>query len=207
MVRISAIFIAGCMVLIAVSFGAVLFLRFGLSLTISALAAVGVLAVLAIYNVIAGPKQERAAVSDQVSGIARGPGDLARQQAEFDRRLGSMEGKIEAVLERALSAARPLANEIEELSRLVNQLAETVAQHDAALAQPRGGDESPMPHGSAQLPGARPSPRRSPPTLRHRRRLPDGKFRRSPVSTGTASLRPFAMASTRSASIFICNRS
>jgi cyclic-di-GMP phosphodiesterase, flagellum assembly factor TipF len=156
MVRISAIFIAGCMVLIAVSFGAVLFLRFGLSFIISALAAVGVLALLAIYNAIAGPKQDRAAVSDQVSGIARGPGELARQQAEFDRRLGSMEGKIEAVLERALSAARPLANEIEELSRLVNQLAETVAQHDAALAQPRGGDELPMPHGSARLPGGAP---------------------------------------------------
>ncbi len=156
MVRISAIFIAGCMVLIAVSFGAVLFLRFGLSLTISALAAVGVLGVLAIYNAIAGPKHDRAGVGDRVSGIARGPGDLARQQAEFDRRLGSMDGKIEAVLERALSAARPLANEIEELSRLVNQLAETVAQHDAALAQPRGGDELPMPHGFAQLPAGAP---------------------------------------------------
>ena len=110
--------------------GAVLFLRFGLSLAISALSAVGLLTVLAIYNVIAGRKRDRAKVSNQVSNIARGSGDLARQLAEFDRRLGFMESRVETVLERALSTARPLANEIEELSRLVNQLAETVAQHE-----------------------------------------------------------------------------
>ena len=157
MVRISAIFIAGCMVLIAASLGAVLFLRFGLSLTNSALVAVGLLTVLAIYNVIAGRKRDRAEVSDQVSNIARGSGDLARQLAEFDRRLGFMESRVETVLERALSTARPLANEIEELSRLVNQLADTVAQHDAALAQSRAIDELPMPRGSAQPPAGAPA--------------------------------------------------
>jgi cyclic-di-GMP phosphodiesterase TipF (flagellum assembly factor) len=152
MVRISAIFIAGCMVLIAASLGAVLFLRFGLSLTNSALVAVGVLTVLAVYNVIAGRKKDRAEVSNQVSNIARGSGDLARQLAEFDRRLGFMESRVETVLERALSTARPLANEIEELSRLVNQLAETVAQHDAALAQSRAIDESPIQRGPTGAP-------------------------------------------------------
>jgi len=154
MVRISAIFIAGCMVLIAASLGAVLFLRFGLSLTNSALAAVGLLTVLAIYNAIAGRKQDRAEVSDQVSNIARGSGDLARQLAEFDRRLGFMESKVETVLERALSTARPLANELEELSRLVNQLADTVAQHDAALAAPLGNDQAMPLHAAAELPPA-----------------------------------------------------
>jgi cyclic-di-GMP phosphodiesterase, flagellum assembly factor TipF len=152
MVRISAIFIAGCMVLIAASLGAVLFLRFGLSLTNSALVAVGLLTVLAVYNVIAGRKQDRAEVSNQVSSIARGSGDLARQLAEFDRRLGFIESRVETVLERALSTARPLANEIEELSRLVNQLADTVAQHDAALAQSRAIDESPISRSSGQPP-------------------------------------------------------
>ena len=156
MVRISAIFIAGCMVLIAASLGAVLFLRFGLSLTNSALAAVGVLTVLAVYNAIAGRKQDRAEVSNQVSNIARGSGDLARQLAEFDRRLGFMESKVETVLERALSTARPLANELEELSRLVNQLADTVAQHDAALAAPRDNDHAVPPYAAAELlPAAR----------------------------------------------------
>lgn len=155
MVRISAIFIAGCMLIIAASLGAVLFLRFGLSLTNSALAAVALLTVLATYIAIAGRKRDRAAVSDQVSSIARGSGDLARQLAEFDRRLGFMEGKVETVIERALSTARPLANELEELSRLVKQLADTVAQHDAALAQPRDADQAvPLDTTGESLPAA-----------------------------------------------------
>ncbi len=154
LVRISAIFIAGCMVVIAASLGAVLFLRVGLSLANSALAAVGLLTVLAVYNVVAGRKQDRAEVSDQVSSIARGSSDLARQLAEFDRRLGFMESKIESVLERALSSARPLANEIEELSRLVNQLADTAAQHDAALSALRDNDNAVPRHVAAELPPA-----------------------------------------------------
>jgi len=146
MVRISAIFIAACMVLIAASLGAALFLRFGLSGVDSALIALGVLTVLAIYNAVVGRRRDRADVNNQVANIARGSGDLARQLAEFDRRLGNMESRVEAVLERALAASRPLASEIEELSRLVNQLAGSVAQHEAALGRPpEGAGRAPPP--------------------------------------------------------------
>jgi cyclic-di-GMP phosphodiesterase, flagellum assembly factor TipF len=137
MVRISAIFIALCMMLIAASLGVVLFLRFGFSAVDSALIALAVLSVLAIYNAVAGRKRDRAEVSDQVSIIARGSGDLARQIAEFGRRLNAMENKVEAVLGKAAATAQPLATEIEELSRLVRQLAESVAQHEIALANER----------------------------------------------------------------------
>ena len=162
---------------------------------------------LAVYNAIAGRKQDRAEVSDQVSNIARGSGDLARQLAEFDRRLGFMESKIETVLERALSSARPLANEIEELSRLVNQLADTVAQHDAALAAPRDNDHAVPPYAAAELPPA--AKRR----CGQARRCGwagavswTAKFRPSAASTATASSPPFATASKRSGSICICSR-
>jgi cyclic-di-GMP phosphodiesterase, flagellum assembly factor TipF len=138
MVRIGAIFIALCMTLIAASLGAVLFLRFGFSATDSALIALGVLTVLAVYNAVAGRSRDRAEVSDQVSSIARGSGDLARQVAEFGRRLAVMESKVEVAVGRAASAAQPLATEIEELSRLVRQLAESVAQHEIALGGERG---------------------------------------------------------------------
>ena len=124
MVRISAIFVAACMVLIAGSVGAVLFLRFGFGLVDSALIALGILTVLAIYNAVAGRRRDRAEVSDQVSSIARGSGDLSRQVAEFSRRLGAIEGRMETVADKAVAVAQPLANEIEELSRLVRQLAE-----------------------------------------------------------------------------------
>ncbi len=145
MVRISAIFIAFCMVLIAGSIGAVLYLRFGLSGWRAAVVAFGVLIALAVYNSISGRKRDRAEVSDQVANLARGLGDLARQVAEFGRRLGAVEAKVETAADMTPSPAQPLAAEIEELSRLVNQLADSVAAHEAVLGRGRGSDDA-APH-------------------------------------------------------------
>jgi cyclic-di-GMP phosphodiesterase TipF (flagellum assembly factor) len=154
MVRISAIFIAFCMVLIAASVGAVLYLWLGFSAADSALIALGVLSALAIYNAVAGRKTDRAEVNDQVSNLARGSGDLARQVAEFGRRLGAMESKVETAFDKAQSTAQPLATEIEELSRLVKQLAESVAQHELALSRERGNVYSVPPAVAEALPAA-----------------------------------------------------
>lgn len=142
MVRIGAIFIALCMVLIAASLGAVLFLRFGFSLVDSALAGLGLLTVLALYNAVAGRRRDRAVVNDQVASLARGSGDLARQMAEFGRRLVALEDRVGTLgtlgtVGNAASASQPLGAEIEELSRLVRQLAESVAQHEIALSAER----------------------------------------------------------------------
>jgi len=137
MVRISAIFIAACMVLIAGSIGVVVYLRFGFTGAESALVALGVLTALAVYNAIAARKHDRLEASNQLANLARGSGELARQLAEFGRRLGAMEAKVDTVIDRALATAQPLAAEIEELSTLVKQLADSVAVHDAALAAER----------------------------------------------------------------------
>ena len=137
MVRISAIFVAVCMVLIAGSLGALLYLRFGFTLVEAAVVALGLLTALAVYNAVAGRGRDRAEVGDQVANLARGTGDLARQLAEFGRRLSAMETKVETVLDKALSTAQPLAVEIEELSRLVKQLADTLAEHEVALGEMR----------------------------------------------------------------------
>jgi cyclic-di-GMP phosphodiesterase, flagellum assembly factor TipF len=148
MVRIGAIFIASCMVLIAASLGAVLFLRFGFSAVDCALAALGLLTVLALYNAVAGRRRDRAVVNDQVASLARGSGDLARQMAEFGRRLAALEEKVGTLdtfgtlgtlggRGNPAPAVQPLADEIEELSRLVRQLAESVAQHELALSAER----------------------------------------------------------------------
>ncbi len=141
MVRISAIFIAICMVLIAGSVGLVVYLRFGMTGAESALAALGVLTALAVYNAIAARKHDRVEASNQLANLARGSGDLARQLAEFGRRLAAMEVKVDSVIDRALATAQPLAAEIEELSTLVKQLADSVAAHEVALtsewAEPR----------------------------------------------------------------------
>ena len=137
MVRISAIFIAACMVLIAGSIGVVVYLRFGFTGAESALTALGVLTALAVYNAIAARKHDRQEASNQIATLARGSGDLARQLAEFGRRLNAMEGKVDSVIDRALATAQPLAAEIGELSTLVKQLADSVAAHEAALAAGR----------------------------------------------------------------------
>jgi len=135
MVRISAIFIAICMALIAGSLGFVLYLRFGLTGAESALAGLGVLTALAVYNAIAARKHDRNEASNQLANLARGSGDLARQLGEFGRRLAAMEVKVDSVIDRALATAQPLAAEIEELSTLVKQLADSVAAHEAMLAE------------------------------------------------------------------------
>ncbi len=137
MVRISAIFIAACMVLIAGSIGVVVYLRFGFTGAESALVTLGVLTALAVYNTIAARKHDRQEASNQIAALARGSGDLARQLAEFGRRLNATEGKVDTVIDRALATAQPLAAEIEELSTLVKQIADSVAAHEAALAAER----------------------------------------------------------------------
>jgi cyclic-di-GMP phosphodiesterase, flagellum assembly factor TipF len=137
MVRISAIFIAACMVLIAGSVGVVVYLRFGFTGAESALVALGALTALAVYNAISARKHDRLEASNQLANLARGSGELARQLAEFGRRLNAMEGKVDSVIDRALATAQPLAAEIEELSTLVKQLADSVAAHEAAFAAER----------------------------------------------------------------------
>src|SRR5580693_6743510 len=77
MVRISAIFIAVCMVLIAASIGIALYLRFGLTGAESGLVGLGILTGLAVYNAISARLRDRVEASDQISTLSRSSGDLA----------------------------------------------------------------------------------------------------------------------------------
>ena len=148
MVRISAIFIAICMVLIAASVGFVVYLRFGLTGAESFLIGLGVLTALAVYNAVAARTRDRAEVSDQIATISRSSADLARQLAEFGRQLATVETKVDSMVDKALASAQPLAAEIEELSALVKQLADTVATHESALSG-LGGRERVVPAAAA----------------------------------------------------------
>src|ERR1700733_12403812 len=154
MLRISAIFIAVCMVLIAGSIGFVVYLRFGFNGAESALVALGIVTALAVYNAITARKRDRLEASNQLANLARGSGDLARQLAEFGRRLSAMEVKVDSVIDRALATAQPLAAEIEDLSTLVRQLADSVAAHEVALTNDRGADRPPPAANDEAMPGA-----------------------------------------------------
>jgi len=134
MVRISAVFIAVCMLLIAGSLGVVVYLRLGFTGAESAALALGVLTSLVVYNTIAARARDRAEMNLQLGTMSRSSSDLARQLSEFGRRLADMESKVDSAFDKALASAQPLTAEIEELSTLVKQLADQVAAHDIALA-------------------------------------------------------------------------
>jgi cyclic-di-GMP phosphodiesterase TipF (flagellum assembly factor) len=131
--RLSAVFVAICMVLIAGSIGAILFLRFGLDGTGSAIVGLIVFIALAMFNAVTSRVQGRAAADGQVAELARGVGDLAGQVAELGRRVGAIESRAQAAVEKTLAVTQPLDAEIGEAGVLIKQIAETVAAHDTQL--------------------------------------------------------------------------
>jgi len=131
--RISAIFIAICMVLIAGSIGAVLFLALKVDARTSAIVALAALTGMALYNTVSNRLRDRSDLGDQIADLSRGTGDLARQVAEMSRRLSAMESRVETNVNRARGAVDPIAAEIGELGGLVRQIADTVAAHESAL--------------------------------------------------------------------------
>ena len=133
--RISAIFIAVCMVLIAGSLGAVLYIGLKVEAGTSALVALAALVGMVLYNTVRGRLQERSDVDDQIADLSRGTADLARQVAETASRVGAMENRVEGTMHRMHAAVDPIAAEIGELGGLVRQIAETVAGHAAVLQQ------------------------------------------------------------------------
>ena len=136
--RLSAIFIAVCMVVIAASLGAVMFLAFKVDARTSAIVGLGVLVGMALYNSITSRLRDRDDLGGQIADLSRGTGDLARQVAELSRRMNAVESSVGATVSRARGAVDPLAAEIGELGGLVRQLADSVAAHDAALRQSGG---------------------------------------------------------------------
>jgi len=134
MIRISTIFIAVCMVLVAASLGLILYSVAGISGSESAIAALTALTFLILYNAVSMRLRDRTDVGGQIADLSRGTADLARQVAEFGRRLAAVEGRV--VLANAAGADRiqTAIGEISELGVLVNQLAVSVAHHDDMLS-------------------------------------------------------------------------
>jgi cyclic-di-GMP phosphodiesterase TipF (flagellum assembly factor) len=150
MVRLTAIFIAVCMVLISGSVGAVLFLWFGFSGAEAAIVAIAVLTALALYNTVSARLSDRADVSSQIADLSRGTGDLARQVAEYGRRLTTVENRASAALDKARATSDPLAAELGELGALVKRLAQSVAEHEELLARRAAAAAAPKPAATAQ---------------------------------------------------------
>jgi cyclic-di-GMP phosphodiesterase TipF (flagellum assembly factor) len=134
MLRIGAIFIVICMVLIAGAVGAVVYLAFGMSGAESTIVAVAALTAMALYNAVTTRLRDRSDLGNQIADLSRGAADLSRQLAEAGRRLAAIEGQGQSAADTARAATAPISAELSELGSLVKQLAETVAAHEAALA-------------------------------------------------------------------------
>jgi cyclic-di-GMP phosphodiesterase, flagellum assembly factor TipF len=134
MIRISTIFIAICMVLVAASLGLVLYSLAGLSGMESAIVALTALTFLILYNAVSMRLRDRTDVGGQIADLSRGTADLARQVAEFGRRLAAVEGRVASANSAAADRIQVVAGEINELGVLVKQLAVSVANHDDLLA-------------------------------------------------------------------------
>ena len=134
MIRISTIFIAICMVLVAASLGLILYSVAGISGTESAIVALTALTFLILYNAVSMRLRDRSDVGGQIADLSRGTADLARQIAEFGRRLAAVEGKVVSANSAGADRIQAVAGEINELGALVKQLAVSVASHDDMLA-------------------------------------------------------------------------
>jgi cyclic-di-GMP phosphodiesterase TipF (flagellum assembly factor) len=151
MIRISTIFIAICMVLVAASLGLVLYAVAGISGTESAIVALTALTFLILYNAVSMRLRDRSDVGGQIADLSRGTADLARQVAEFGRRLAAIEGRIASSNSANSDRVQSVVGEINELGGLVRQLAATVSTHEDLLA-----GHAPAPTPAA--PVARPEP-------------------------------------------------
>ncbi|UWU91795.1 EAL domain-containing protein [Bradyrhizobium sp. CB1015] len=150
MIRISTIFIAICMVLVAASLGLVLYSVAGISGTESAIVALTALTFLILYNAVSMRLRDRSDVGGQIADLSRGTADLARQVAEFGRRLAAVESRIASSNSTNSDRIQSVIGEINELGGLVRQLATTVAAHEDLLA-----GHAPAP---ASAPVTRPEP-------------------------------------------------
>jgi cyclic-di-GMP phosphodiesterase TipF (flagellum assembly factor) len=134
MIRISTIFIAICMVLVAASLGLILYSVAGISGMESAIVALTALTFLILYNAVSMRLRDRTDVGGQIADLSRGTADLARQVAEFGRRLAAVEGRVASANSAGADRIQAVVGEINELGVLVKQLAVSVASHDDMLS-------------------------------------------------------------------------
>ena len=131
--RLSAIFIAFCMVLIAGSVGVVTFLSLGFTGMEASVVAIAVLTALVMVNSVTGRQRDRSDIGSQIADLSRGTADIGRQVSELDRRIVALEGDVASAMDRSRATTEPLTAEIDELGQLVKELADAVAAHEQML--------------------------------------------------------------------------
>jgi len=183
MIRISTIFIAICMVLIAASLGLILYSVAGISGPESAIVALAALTFLILYNAVSMRLRDRSDVGSQIADLSRGTADLARQVAEFGRRLPAVAGRVVSANSAGADRIQSVVNEIGELGGLVRQLAASVAGHEDMLTSIQANVEAaPSPAAAPPLAVEADKPVVPPPAAEEKRAAPP-----PPASTPAAA--------------------
>jgi cyclic-di-GMP phosphodiesterase TipF (flagellum assembly factor) len=159
MLRLTAIFIAVCVVLIAASLGAVVYLLIGLSVAEAAIVALAALATLTIYNTVSSRVRDRSDVGDQIADLSRGTADLARQVGELGRKVAAFEADAGNLERRVKVVVDPVRSEIGDIGTLIKGLAETIAAHESRIAALAANALAPVP---APAPAVAPQPIETP---------------------------------------------
>src|SRR6185312_6668938 len=131
--RLSAIFIAVCMVLVAASVGAVSFLSFGFTGMEASVVTIAVLTALVMVNSLTSRQRDRYDIGSQIADLSRGTADIGRQVSELDRRMVALEQDVVTAIKKNQAATEPLSAEIGELGELLKELADAVATHEQIL--------------------------------------------------------------------------
>jgi cyclic-di-GMP phosphodiesterase TipF (flagellum assembly factor) len=157
--RLSAVFIAFCMIVVAGAVGAVAYLSFDISGMEAFVIATAAMTVMVLINSTNGRTRDRSDAGAHIADLSRGTVDLARKVSEIERRLIALEGDVAVTLDEARTIASPLNEEIGELGSLVKDLADAVAAHDQMLdsalvsappARPAPAPASPLPPPSSE---------------------------------------------------------
>lgn len=134
MIRVATAFIIVCMVLIAAALGVVLHVAAGLDALHAGLAGLTVFAAMILHHVITMRAPGDGDDSAHLAELSNGVGDLARQVAEFGRRLSAIEHRVVAADIKGQQRVDTMLGEIGELGALVRQLAVSVAEHEDVLS-------------------------------------------------------------------------
>lgn len=138
--RIGSIFIILCMALVAGSIGAALHYLAAVPITECAYISLAILFALMTLEVIASRNRDKTEMTGRIEELARAASDISREVGILSRRVSALENATNAEMK---SLTAPLSQEIGELADLVENLAESVAVHDALLAAPRPVAEAP----------------------------------------------------------------
>jgi len=139
--RIGSIFIIICMALIAASIGAALHYLAAVSVTECAYISLAILFALMTCEVIASRNRDRNEMTGRIEELSRAASDISREVGTLGRRVMALESGTGSDLK---NLTAPISREIGELADLVENLAESVAVHDALIVAPRPPDEVPL---------------------------------------------------------------